>query len=163
MKNKTLNDRDKDSYSPGKHTAKQLAALLFLVVAAMTLNIHQANAQTLTTLYAFMGWLDDANPYGRLLLSGDTLYGTTSGVDCCSGSVFSLQTNGTGFRTLHNFDLISPGGRSPQAGLLLSDGTLLGTVASGGTNQGGTVFSIGTNGANFRVIYPRRFYRARSN
>src|SRR5688572_28486725 len=155
MKNKILNNRDRDSYLPGKNTAKQLAVLLLLAVATVTVNINRAYAQTFTMLYAFRGFLDDANPYGRLLLSGNTLYGTTSGADCCSGSVFSIDTNGTGFLTLHNFDYSpsSTGGHSPQAGFVMSDGTLYGTAAGGGTNQGGTVFSIGTNGANFRVVY----------
>jgi uncharacterized repeat protein (TIGR03803 family) len=161
MKNKTLKDRDNrggDSYLPGKHTAKtakQIAALLFLAVAAMTAHINYAYGQTFRVLYSFTGWLDDANPYGRLVLSGDALFGTTSGADCCTGSVFSLKTNGANFLTLHNFDWSpsSAGGYSPQAGLVLFDGTLYGTAAGGGTNRGGTVFSLRTNGANFRVVY----------
>ncbi|HEV2331269.1 MAG TPA: choice-of-anchor tandem repeat GloVer-containing protein [Verrucomicrobiae bacterium] len=45
-----------------------------------------------TTLYNFSGANDGADPYGGLLLSGNTLYGTTScGGNSGSGTVFALS------------------------------------------------------------------------
>ncbi len=44
-------------------------------------------------------------------------------------------------------------GRQPNGGLVFSNGTLYGTASSGGKKGGGTVFSIATNGTNFKVLY----------
>jgi uncharacterized repeat protein (TIGR03803 family) len=47
---------------------------------------------------------DGTYPYGTLVLSGNTLYGTALfGGDSDSGTVFALNTDGTGFKTLHSF------------------------------------------------------------
>jgi len=46
---------------------------------------------------------DGAYPYG-LILSGNTLYGTTEqGGSGGNGTVFVVNTNGTSFRVLHSF------------------------------------------------------------
>lgn len=96
---------------------------------------------------------DGAHPKASLLISGDTLYGTAAfGGTNASGTVFSINTNGTGFTMLHNFTG-GNGGASPQANLVLSDGTLYGTTRNGGTNNVGTVFSINTNGSGFSVLH----------
>src|SRR2546427_146852 len=55
-----------------------------------------------TNLYSLNGGSDGGNPYAGLVLSGNTLYGTagyggTSGI----GTVFKLNTDGTGFTNLH--------------------------------------------------------------
>jgi hypothetical protein len=60
--------------------------------------------------------------------------------------VFAVNTNGTGFMTLHNFSSGSDGAW-PEAGLILSGNTLYGTASTGGisangTVENGTVFSI---------------------
>ena len=83
-----------------------------------------------------------APPNGALVLSGNTLYGATfyggsSGV----GTVFALNTNGTGFTTLHSFTGGSDGS-NPYAGLTLSGNTLYGTANGGGRFGDGTVFSL---------------------
>ncbi len=105
-----------------------------------------------TVLYSFTGGADGANPYGHLVLSGNTLYGTASGGGANgNGSVFAIHTNGTGFTVLHSFN--GDDGASPLAGLVLSGLTLYGTTSEGGTNYSGEVFSVGTNGAGFNVLY----------
>jgi uncharacterized repeat protein (TIGR03803 family) len=44
------------------------------------------------------------NPYGSLLSDGSTLYGTTSyGGSHVIGTVFSMNTDGSGFSLLHSF------------------------------------------------------------
>ena len=81
---------------------------------------------------------DGANPYAGLILSGITLYGTAlNGGGSGAGTVFSLNTDGTGFTNLHSFNSGSAGGY-PYAGLILSGNTLYGTTSSGW----GTVFSL---------------------
>jgi len=92
---------------------------------------------------------DGANPWASLILSGDTLYGTTfSGGTNGSGTVFAVNTNGTGFTTLHAFAAFSSanstnsGGAWPYAGLSVSGDVLYGTATSGGASDAGTVFSL---------------------
>lgn len=85
---------------------------------------------------------DGGTPYGDLILAGDTLYGTTRvGGLRASGTVFALNTNGTGFVNLHNFGSFKDG-INPQAGLILAGCTFYGTTANGGASGHGTVFSL---------------------
>src|SRR5213078_118233 len=47
---------------------------------------------------------DGAGPNGGLILSGDTLYGTTLAAGSSgNGTVFAVKTNSTGFTSLYNF------------------------------------------------------------
>jgi uncharacterized repeat protein (TIGR03803 family) len=108
---------------------------------------------------------DGANPGPRLILSGNTLYGTASyGGTNGIGTVFGVNTNGTGFTTLHTFstatytnsptDLyINNDGAIPLAGLVLSGNTLYGTTGTGNTNGTGTVFAVDTDGMGFTTLY----------
>ena len=105
------------------------------------------NGTGFTTLHSFTNSPDGANPYAGLILSGNTLYGTAcSGGSSNAGTVFAVNTNGTGFVVLHSFT-ISPDGANPQAGLILSGNTLYGTTCYGGSSNYGTLFAINTNGA----------------
>src|SRR5664279_1376097 len=88
--------------------------------------------------------------YG-LIVSGDTLYGTTYyGGSASNGLVFSVHTNGTGYKKLHEFN--GEDGMCPSGNLALFNDTLYGTTEIGGggspTNSG-TVFSIRTDGTRF--------------
>jgi uncharacterized repeat protein (TIGR03803 family) len=105
------------------------------------------------TLHIFTGTGDGSAPFAGLILLGNTLYGTAnSGGGSTSGTVFAVNTNGTGFRILHSF--VSPaGGANPQAGLVLSGKTLYGTTHSGGISTNGTVFKVNTNGTGFTRLY----------
>jgi uncharacterized repeat protein (TIGR03803 family) len=102
---------------------------------------------------------DGANPYGGLVLSGTVLYGTaTKGGNSGIGTVFSLNTDGTGFTNLYSFNAgksntTNYDGAYPHAGLILSGNTLFGTAEYGGGSGSGTVFSINTNGSGFSVLY----------
>jgi uncharacterized repeat protein (TIGR03803 family) len=122
---------------------------------------------------------DGAGPSGGLLLWGNTLYGTTSeGGSSASGTVFALNTDGTGFNTLYNFTerdaytnrsgsiiLTNSDGASPSAGVILSGNTLYGTTRFGGTEGSGTVFSISlppqittiSSGLNVVLSWPTNF------
>jgi uncharacterized repeat protein (TIGR03803 family) len=96
---------------------------------------------------------DGANPWAGLVLSGNTLYGTTVGGGSSSnGAVFSLNTDGSDFTNLYNFTGGKDGG-SPYAGLVLAGGTLYGTASGGGISSNGTVFRINTNGGAFSALY----------
>jgi uncharacterized repeat protein (TIGR03803 family) len=114
-----------------------------------------------TNLYRFTGGSDGATPRDGLILSGNTLYGTTeSGGTNGNGAIFSLNTNGTGFVKLYSFTgytgffpSVNSDGANPYAGLILSGSTLYGTAFNGGTNGFGTVFAINTDGTGFTNIY----------
>jgi uncharacterized repeat protein (TIGR03803 family) len=110
-------------------------------------------AQTFTTLYSFSGG-DGANPQAGLILSANILYGTTfSDGGSGYGTVFRLNTDGTGFATLHNFAGYPSDGAGPQAGLVLSGNMLYGTASAGGNSDNGTVFKLGTDGAGLEILY----------
>jgi uncharacterized repeat protein (TIGR03803 family) len=96
---------------------------------------------------------DGAFPEGGVILSGNTLYGPTlcGGSSGC-GTVFALNTNGTGFTNLYSFTGGSDGA-FPYAGLILSGSTLYGTALLGGTNRTGTVFAVNTDGTDFRTLH----------
>jgi len=111
---------------------------------------------------------DGAFPSGSLILSGTTLYGTAGyGGSGGSGTLFSLSTSGSGFKTLYNFTTIdwpyhNTGGSTPKGGLVLSasGATLYGTASAGGTggnysvyNTGGTVYAVNTDGSGFTVLH----------
>jgi len=92
---------------------------------------------------------DGLSPCGGLILSGNTLYGTTGGGGSSGkGTVFKVNTNGSCFVTLHSFTALSNGtnsdGGHPEDGLILSGNTLYGTASEGGNSGGGTVFSVTT-------------------
>ena len=97
--------------------------------------------------------MDYGFPTGGLVLSGNTLYGTAYfGGTNQSGTVFALNTDGTGFTKLHLFTGGEDGGQ-PQGGLILLGDNLFGTTESGGTSFYGTVFSIKLDGTGFRTLH----------
>jgi len=101
---------------------------------------------------------DGADPYAGLILSGSTLYGTASaGGSSGKGTVFKVNTNGTGFTNLHSFTALVSGtnsdGVSPSAGLILSGSTLYGTAPAGGSSGKGTVFKVNTDGTGFTNLH----------
>jgi uncharacterized repeat protein (TIGR03803 family) len=100
------------------------------------------------------GGTDGASPYGSLILSSSTLFGMTSeGGDSGSGTIFSIGTDGNNFTLLREFAGGASDGASPYGSLILSSGTLYGLTNEGGDSGNGTVFSIGTGGNNFTLLY----------
>jgi uncharacterized repeat protein (TIGR03803 family) len=111
------------------------------------------NGMGFTTLYTFTNGSDGANPIAGLILSGNTLYGTASGrFGSDNGTIFKANTNGTCFRTLYTFTNGGDGSQ-PVAGLILSGNTLYGTASGGGTSIWGTIFAVNTNGTGFRTLH----------
>jgi len=95
---------------------------------------------------------DGANPLAGLILSGNTLYGTArTGGSSGAGTVFAINTDGTGFATLHSFT--GSDGVAPFAGLRLSGSTLYGTASGGGSSSNGTVFKVNTDGTGFTTLH----------
>jgi uncharacterized repeat protein (TIGR03803 family) len=144
---------------------------LFLLAALITdlvlIMAGQATAQTFTILYSFNGY-DGSDPQGGLIVSGDTLYGTTlqggvGGGIGDGGVVFALSTDGTGFTNLYTFlgttSQPSPSDAFlPTAGLILLGDTVDGTTVDGGSFTGssfagGTLFSVKTDGSGSSILY----------
>src|SRR5690242_15604032 len=131
----------------GFKNLRLLAGLLLLLPTVIHLP-----AQTFTTLQNLTAQ-SGANPTAGLLLSGSTLYGTTSvGANFGAGSVFRLNLDGTGLVNLHNFTNGSDGG-FPGSRLVLSSNTLYGTASGGGDFGSGSIFALGTDGSGFATLY----------
>ncbi len=135
---------------------KNLFLLPMLITGFGVILAGGMTAQTFTTLYRLTEGSftngDGANPAGRLILSGNTLYGTTyGGGSSGNGTVFAVNIDGTGFTTLHTFTFGSDGGQ-PIAGLILSGNTLYGTASEyhGGS---GKVFKLATDGTSFTSLH----------
>ena len=103
---------------------------------------------------------DGAVPLGGLVLSGNMLYGTTfAGGQGGCGTIFSIQTNGSGFAVLHHFTptdavtFTNSDGAFPSAALLLSSNVLFGTAAAGGSGAAGTTFAFNLSGLQFIALH----------
>jgi uncharacterized repeat protein (TIGR03803 family) len=119
-----------------------------------------ADGTDYTTLHNFGSVVNDGTgPLAGLLAVGGILYGTSTGGGSFSyGTVFRIQTNGSSYRILHSFPAISgpfstnAEGAYPR-GLILSDNTLFGIAAGGGSSGNGTIFKIDTGGGGFKTLH----------
>ncbi len=98
------------------------------------------------------GGSDGSDPQADLTYVGSILYGTTGGGGSADyGTVFSINTDGSGFMVLHSFPSESGDGREPNADLTLVGSALYGTTSIGGAADDGTVFSLNTDGSGYTV------------
>jgi uncharacterized repeat protein (TIGR03803 family) len=105
---------------------------------------------------------DGLYPSGTPILSGFSLYGMTyDGGVAANGTIFEINTNGTGYNILHSFrdGSVVNDGIQPEGSLVLSKSTLYGMTPYGGVdysgpNSGsGVIFKINTNGSNYRLLH----------
>ncbi len=91
-------------------------------------------------------------PYGDLISDGTFLYGmTVEGGTNNLGTIFKIMPDGTGYSRLLDF-AGATNGRFPR-GSLISDGTFLyGMTSGGGTNGQGTIFKIMPNGTGYAKL-----------
>ncbi|HEY3913612.1 MAG TPA: choice-of-anchor tandem repeat GloVer-containing protein [Verrucomicrobiae bacterium] len=94
---------------------------------------------------------------GGLVFSDGILYGVASSGGTNDGTLFSLDPDGTDFNVLHTFSTTRIGtnvdGAHPFAAMTRAGGTFYGTAELGGIDEYGVIYSIGTNGSNFTVVY----------
>ena len=97
---------------------------------------------------------DGAAPYGAVTISGSTIYGMTRfGGSGAKGTIFSLNTDGSGFSLLHSFTGSANDGAGPQGSLTLVGSKLYGMTNGGGENGEGTVFCMNTDGSGFALLH----------
>lgn len=107
----------------------------------------------LRILHSFTATSDGADPFAGLVISGNTLYGTARyGGAYGHGTVYRVNTDGTGFTNLYSFTGGNDGDY-PDARLTLSGDTLYGTTGSGANAGSGTVFKINTDGTRFANLH----------
>lgn len=149
-------------------TARTRASRCFALLSAVSATLQNpGQAQTFKVLHNFTsanqttGFNSDGKqPHARLALSGNSLYGSAEdGGSAGSGTIFKVNTDGTGFTTLHNFapkssstPFTNADGVFPLA-LVSSGSTLYGTTVSGGSSGAGTVFTLNTDGTGFKTLY----------
>jgi uncharacterized repeat protein (TIGR03803 family) len=116
------------------------------------LNPDGSGFVTLTNLGAGTG----TNPIAQLLLASDgALYGSciNGGNGATNGTLWKIQTNGTGFTVLKMFAANGNEGRRPFAPLIEgADGLLYGVTDSGGSTNRGVVSKMAKDGSGFAVL-----------
>jgi uncharacterized repeat protein (TIGR03803 family) len=93
-------------------------------------------------LYVFSGGSDGATPVTLMQGRDGRLYGTTYyGGESDAGTMFALNTDGTGFTVLHSFEVST--GANPYGALLETvDGSFYGVALSAGPKAGGVVYRM---------------------
>ena len=86
-------------------------------------------------------------------MSGSTLYGMTPyGGASDRGTVFKVNTDGTGFALLRSFAGAPADGEFPYGSPVVSGSTLYGITPFGGASSRGTVFKVNTDGTGFALV-----------
>jgi uncharacterized repeat protein (TIGR03803 family) len=113
------------------------------------------NGTGYTTLYSFTNSTGSGyKPYSTVTLDGGNIYGTTYYSGGGQGSIYSLNTNGTGYSTLINLAGGANSGGQPLGGSLISSGsTLYGMTAHGGSLNDGVIFSLQADGSGYTNLY----------
>ncbi len=106
--------------------------------------------RSFTVLHNF-DYTDGGEPESPTLLLGNRLYGTTiEGAANSTGCIYSVDTNGTGFKVVYSFPSANFGGG--YTNLSFANGKFYG-IAQGGANDSGIVYSIDSSGADFKDIF----------
>ncbi|HWW00027.1 MAG TPA: choice-of-anchor tandem repeat GloVer-containing protein [Candidatus Acidoferrum sp.] len=108
--------------------------------------------------FAGKGLNDGSLPLGPLVEAGPGfLFGTTynGGSAADLGTIFRINTNGTGYGVLHSFQGGAGDGSLAVAGLSPASGggLLYGTTPHGGTSDGGVFFGLSADGASYSVLH----------
>lgn len=103
----------------------------------------KTNGTDYAIVRSFTNLPDGANPQAGLLLVGNTLFGTTyNGGSSRNGTVFKINTDGSGYAILRNFlGYNYKDGANPAAPLVAGSDGLYGTTLYGGTGNG-TIFRL---------------------
>jgi uncharacterized repeat protein (TIGR03803 family) len=121
-------------------------------------NIFRMNADGsgYTILHTFNG-SDGSFAYGALMEATDgSLYGVASqGGPANIGTIYKINTNGTGFTVLHNFYLLQEGVTPSESLVQAPDGSpyLYGMTLTGGQYNSGLIYKINMTGDGYTVLH----------
>jgi uncharacterized repeat protein (TIGR03803 family) len=105
-------------------------------------------------LHSFSANADGKGPVSSLTESGGRLYGVAlQGGASSNGTIYGINTDGSGFAVLHHFFGGTSDGSSPYAAPVLSGSTLYGATYNGGSRTNGIFYSVNTNGAGYLNVY----------
>ncbi|NOS70598.1 MAG: hypothetical protein HOP33_11790 [Verrucomicrobia bacterium] len=120
------------------------------------------NGSGFTVIHQFTGGSEGSFPAGRVVISGNTIYGVTyqGGTNFNlnnqfggDGIIYRVSTDGSDFSVLRRLDATAGDGYKPEFGMVLSGSTLYGTTLQGGDFDRGAVFKISTNGTGYQNIH----------
>jgi uncharacterized repeat protein (TIGR03803 family) len=123
----------------------------------------RTNGTGYTNIFNFPGDPFGANPCSNpLVVSNGLLYGATQNGGNGSGTIFRINTNGSGYTNLYSFTArdengFNTDGAYPGTGLVLRGNTLFGATTQGGTNDAGVIFRLGTDGSGFTNLHTMRY------
>jgi len=119
-----------------------------------TLYKLSTNGGGFTVIHHFAGGSEGSSPAGRVVVSGNTIYGVTyyGGINN-GGTIYRVNTDGSNFSILRRLGSVAGDGTVPFSGMLLSGSTLYGTTAGGGTSDRGVVYKINTNGSGYQNLH----------
>jgi uncharacterized repeat protein (TIGR03803 family) len=140
-------DRSGTLYGMTSGSGTTFQAVLFKV---------RTDATGYQVLRTFVDPPDGTSPSGSLILVGSgTLYGTMAyGGFSNSGTVFGVDTDGSGLWVLHAFAGFTSDGSGPVASVIAdASGYLYGTTTLGGVSDTGTVFRIRPDGTGFQLLH----------
>jgi uncharacterized repeat protein (TIGR03803 family) len=135
-----------------------------MVIATMTIlavtdglasNSSRALGGALEYVHEFVSNRDGIFPQGGLSSDGTWLYGVTRGSTqfITSGGLYAYNPALDAFRIVHEFDQGLALGIFPVGVPIVVDGTIFGATERGGVNNGGVIYAIESNGANYRVLH----------
>ncbi|MFC2149648.1 choice-of-anchor tandem repeat GloVer-containing protein [Candidatus Auribacterota bacterium] len=133
---------------------KMLTTLIISIVLVLAL-VAWAFAGTFTILHNFTGSDGNSPINTTLTLTGGKLYGMTGlGGASSSGTIFSVDTDGSNYTVLYSLLGGNDSGSIPYGDLTLSGDVFYGMTFGGGASGGsGTIFEIGTDGSGFTLLH----------
>jgi uncharacterized repeat protein (TIGR03803 family) len=100
----------------------------------------------------FTNALEGVAPNCLPLVANEIVYGSARyGGVAWNGTLFKLNTNGSGFTVLKDFTNTLEG-CNPSGELVLMNDVLFGTTSGGGISNGGTLFRMRTDGTDYLVL-----------
>ena len=108
-----------------------------------------------TNLYSFTNGLDGSLPESVLAISSNFLFGTTTAGGISNfGTIFRINTDGSGFSVLHGFTGTYDAG-GPFGGPVSISNVLYGDAVGGNSSSSnwGTIYKINTDGNDFTNVY----------
>lgn len=121
--------------------------------AIFSMNTDGSQFSVLHSFGAGYGPWEAYAPFGSLATDGAALYGMTYTSMSSLGTIFSVGTNGAGYRIVHNFLGGTADGARPQGSLVVAGGKVYGMTQAGGASGLGIVFAMGTDGSSFQVLH----------